>query len=91
MAYITREQAAAKWRITPQRVSTLLAGGRVEGAIRFAGVWLIPVDAPPPERRSPGRPSKKPDIISSEKPKKRRKSKSGKGLKNIKKSAAKGR
>jgi len=37
--------ASEKWNITPRRIATLCNNGRIEGAIKEKGVWLIPINA----------------------------------------------
>ena len=34
--------------VTPRRVNYYCAGGRIPGAVKMAGVWLIPKDAEKP-------------------------------------------
>ena len=48
MDYITLKEAAEKWDVTPRRVNYSCAGGRVPGAVKMAGVWLIPKTAEKP-------------------------------------------
>ena len=42
MDYMTLKDAAEKWGVTPRRVNYYCAGGRIHGAVKMAGVWLIP-------------------------------------------------
>ena len=42
MDYITVKEASEKWGVTPRRVNYYCAGGRISGAVKMAGVWLIP-------------------------------------------------
>ncbi len=35
------ERAAEKWGVTPRRVNYYCAGGRIPGAVKMAGVWLL--------------------------------------------------
>ena len=42
MDYITVKEASEKWGVTPRRVNYYCAGGHILGAIKMAGVWLIP-------------------------------------------------
>ena len=42
MDYMTLKEAAGKWGVTPRRVNYYCAGGRISGAVKMAGVWLIP-------------------------------------------------
>lgn len=48
MDYMTLEEASEKWGMTPRRVNYYCAGGRIPGAVKMAGVWLIPKDAEKP-------------------------------------------
>ena len=41
-------EAAEKWGLTPRRVNYYCAGGRISGAVKMAGVWLIPKTAEKP-------------------------------------------
>lgn len=45
MEYLKIEDAAKLWELSPRRMQTLCAQGRVEGATRFGRAWMIPVDA----------------------------------------------
>ncbi|MEG1256427.1 DNA-binding protein [Clostridium sp.] len=48
MDYITAQEAAEKWKITRRRVQILCVEGRVEGAIKKANLWLIPINVEKP-------------------------------------------
>ena len=48
MDYMTLKEAAEKWGVTPRRVNYYCAGGRIPGAVKMAGVWLLPTDAVKP-------------------------------------------
>ncbi len=48
MDYMTLKEASEKWGITPRRVNYYCAGNRIPGAVKVAGVWLIPKDAEKP-------------------------------------------
>ena len=48
MDYMTLKEASKKWGITPRRVNYYCAGNRIPGAVKVAGVWLIPKDAEKP-------------------------------------------
>ena len=41
MDYMTLKGAAEKWGVTPRRANYYCAGGRIPGAVKMAGVWLI--------------------------------------------------
>ena len=45
MDYITLKEAAEKWGVTSRRVNYYCTGGRIPGAVKMAGVWLIPKEA----------------------------------------------
>ena len=52
MDYMTLKEAAEKWGVTPRRVNYYCAGGRIPGAVKMAGVWLLPKEiAKPADRR----------------------------------------
>ena len=46
--YISVSDAAEKFNISKRRVQALCEQGRIEGANRMSGVWLIPTDAQKP-------------------------------------------
>ena len=46
--YMTIQEAAAKWNIGIRRINTLCSEGRLDGAIKFGGVWAIPTNANKP-------------------------------------------
>lgn len=48
MNYMTLKEASEKWGVTPRRVNYYCAGGRIPGAVKMAGVWLVPKDAAKP-------------------------------------------
>ena len=48
MDYMTLKEAAEKWGVTPRRVNYYCAGGGIPGAVKIAGVWLIPKNAEKP-------------------------------------------
>ena len=56
MDYMTLKEAAEKWGVTPRRVNYYCAAGRIPGAVKMAGVWLIPKNAETPiaGRTKPG-------------------------------------
>ena len=41
MDYMTLKEAGQKWNVTPRQVNYLCSGGRIPGAVKMAGVWLI--------------------------------------------------
>lgn len=48
MKYLSISETAAKWGISPRRLQTLCAGGKIEGATRFGRAWMIPETAQKP-------------------------------------------
>ena len=42
MEYLNITETADKWGISPRRLQTLCANGKIEGATRFGKVWMIP-------------------------------------------------
>lgn len=46
--YISVSDAAEKFNISKRRVQLLCEQGRIEGASRMSGVWLIPTNAQNP-------------------------------------------
>ena len=52
MNYLTIDEIAANWGITPRQVRTYCATGRVPGATLEHGEWRIPDNAAKPERKS---------------------------------------
>lgn len=48
MDYIKVSDAAKKWGISPRRVQTLCAAGKIEGAVRFGRDWMLPKNAEQP-------------------------------------------
>ncbi len=54
--YITVQEAAEKWRITPRQVQILCKEDKISGATRMSRIWIIPEDAVKPtiNRRKAG-------------------------------------
>ena len=48
MEYMTLKEAAEKWGVTPRRVNYYCTGERISGAVKMAGIWLIPKTAEKP-------------------------------------------
>jgi len=46
--YITVQDAAEKWGITPRQVQVLCKEQRIKGATRMSRIWIIPEDAEKP-------------------------------------------
>lgn len=55
MEYLTSEEIADKWSISPRRVTTLCREGRIVGAIQKSGIWLIPETVEKPQNLKRGR------------------------------------
>ena len=49
---LTVHSAAEKWKITPRRVQILCNEGRIEGAVKKSGIWLIPSNTTKPMRQN---------------------------------------
>lgn len=48
MNYMDVKTAASKWELTERRITTLCRDGRIEGAKKEKGVWLVPETAEKP-------------------------------------------
>ena len=48
MEYLNTTETAEKWGISPRRLQTLCANGKVEGATRFGKAWMIPKNTQKP-------------------------------------------
>ncbi|MDT8978663.1 DNA-binding protein [Paenibacillus sp. chi10] len=48
MDYISIAETSIKWGISPRRVQTLCAQGRIIGATRFGKAWAIPKNTDKP-------------------------------------------
>ena len=46
--FITVQEAAQKWGVTPRQVQILCKEGRIVGAIRMSRIWIIPESAAKP-------------------------------------------
>lgn len=55
--FITVQEAADKWGITPRQVQILCKAGRIDGATRLSRIWIIPDKAAKPtaDKRKAGR------------------------------------
>ena len=51
MNYMTLKEVSQKWNVTHRQVNYLCAAGRIPGAVKMAGVWLIPKNAEKPTDR----------------------------------------
>lgn len=48
--FITVQEAANKWGITPRQVQILCKNNRINGATRMSRIWVIPEDAKKPTK-----------------------------------------
>ena len=46
--FITVQEAAEKWGVTPRQVQILCKEGRIDGATRISRIWIIPENAEKP-------------------------------------------
>ena len=53
----TVTECAKSWGVSARRVRQVLEEGRIDGAMKMAGVWIVPADAYF-DKRAPGRPRK---------------------------------
>ena len=55
--YITVQEAAEKWGVTPRQVQILCKENRIEGATRMSRIWVIPENAEKPtiDKRKAGK------------------------------------
>ena len=49
--YITVQEAAQKWGITPRQVQILCKEERIIGATRMSRIWVIPENAEKPTKK----------------------------------------
>lgn len=49
MDFMTTKEAARKWEVTERMVQYHCKAGWIAGAIKLAGVWLIPKEANKPD------------------------------------------
>ncbi len=54
--YITVQEAAEKWGITPRQVQILCKNDRIKGASRISRIWIIPEHAQKPTKHKIARP-----------------------------------
>lgn len=48
MDYMTPREASEKWGISTRQINYYCTEDRIPGAVKMAGVWLIPKDAEKP-------------------------------------------
>ena len=51
MDYMTLKETSEKWGISPRMINYYGTEGRIPGAVKMAGVWLIPKEAERPVDR----------------------------------------
>lgn len=47
--YMTINEVAEKWGVTPRRIRVLCTTGRIDGATKFGREWAIPANTEKPE------------------------------------------
>lgn len=57
LKWITTDELAARWGITPAQISYMLRHGYIPGK-KLGDMWIIPSDVKRPEPRKKGRPRK---------------------------------
>ena len=50
--YMTVQEAAEKWGVTPRQVQILCKENRIAGAARMSRIWIIPENAEEPTKDS---------------------------------------
>ena len=48
MDYMTLKETSEKWGISPRMINYYCTEGRIPGAVKMAGIWLIPKTAEKP-------------------------------------------
>lgn len=51
MDYMTLKEASEKWGVSSRQVNYYCVEGRIPGAVKMAGVWLIPKETDKPADR----------------------------------------
>ena len=51
MDYMTLKEASEKWGVSSRQVYYYCVEGRIPGAVKMAGVWLIPKETDKPADR----------------------------------------
>ena len=51
MDYTTLKETSEKWGISSRQINYYCTDGRIPGAVKMAGVWLIPKNADKPADR----------------------------------------
>ena len=54
MDYMTLREASEKWGVSSRQINYYCVEGRIPGAVKMAGVWLLPkaADKPADKRRT---------------------------------------
>ena len=48
MDYMTLKEASEKWGVSSRQINYYCTDGRIPGAVKMAGVWLLPKTAEKP-------------------------------------------
>ena len=48
--FITVQETAIKWGVTPRQVQILCKNNRIDGAVRLSRIWVIPENAKKPTK-----------------------------------------
>ena len=62
--YLTVGEAAEKWGVSEGRICQYCLRGRIPGAKRLGGAWVIPESADRPSGSQPAKPGKTPELFS---------------------------
>lgn len=62
--YLTVGEAAEKWGVSEGRICQYSLRGRIPGAKRLGGAWVIPESADRPSGSQPAKPGKTPELFS---------------------------
>lgn len=49
MEFLTTKQASELWKISQRRITKLCEENRIDGAVKTAGVWLMPIETEKPK------------------------------------------
>ncbi len=47
--FLTTKQASIEWNISQRRITKLCEENRIKGAVKTAGIWLMPIDTKKPQ------------------------------------------
>ena len=59
--YLTAQEAAEKWGVTPRQVQILCKENRIAGASRMSRIWVIPENAEKPTKNNTAKAREKDD------------------------------